>query len=311
MKHNKNIVANLLAIVATLFCAGTFSHGFAQNTINISLCPGESYWYNGQAYSEPGTYTVSGHGDDSTTVTIVITTGTAPNISAGTDRTVCSTDELPIQISATGATAGSTYLWSTGETSSSIQAHNAGTYAVTVTGPNGCTGSNQMSLTVMDDLFIEISQASDFCENGSTTLIVNTNADDITWNTGETTPEIEINAYGRYTAKAHSGTCQVSSTIDVGPCEFYLYFPNAITPSYADGLNDDFQVANPELIDEFEIFIYNRWGKLVFHSNDPHFKWNGSENGKVAANQVFSWRAFAKPFTEDKKYSFNGSIYVF
>lgn len=311
MNHKKYIDYLLSIAVIFLILFGITVSASAQNTMNVALCPGESFWYDGQEYSTPGTYTVAGHGDDGSTVTLVITAGVAPNITVGDDKYVCSADDLPIQISASGGGAGASYSWSTGETSSSILIYSEGTYAVTVTNAAGCVGSDELSVDVMDDLFIEITATSDFCSNGSTVLVANTNASDITWNTGETTPEIDIKSYGRYTVSAHSGTCRVSSVIDIGPCDFDLYFPNAITPSNPDGLNDEFRVANPEGIDEFEIFIYDRWGYLVYHSTDPHFSWNGTHQGKIATNNIFSWRAFAKPFTEDKKYSFNGSIFVF
>ena len=92
--------------------------------------------------------------------------------------------------------------------------------------------------------------------------------------------------------------------------DLHLYFPNCITATFDDGVNDYFFMSDPSLVSEFEIWIYGRWGMLVYHSTDPHFQWDGTVNGKVAANNEFSWRAFAKPKTEDKKYSFFGSVLV-
>jgi gliding motility-associated-like protein len=32
----------------------------------------------------------------------------------------------------------------------------------------------------------------------------------------------------------------------------------------------------------FEIFIFNRWGEMVFHSSDINFRWNGGRDNQAA-----------------------------
>lgn len=57
-----------------------------------------------------------------------------------------------------------------------------------------------------------------------------------------------------------------------------LDIPNAFSPN-GDGINDIFLPVNYGLSD-FEFRIYNRWGQLVFESNDSTFGWDGTFNGK-------------------------------
>lgn len=52
--------------------------------------------------------------------------------------------------------------------------------------------------------------------------------------------------------------------------------PTAFTPD-GDGLNDEFSVRFEEILVEFEIEIFNRWGQLIYKSNDQYFKWDGFE----------------------------------
>ncbi len=52
-----------------------------------------------------------------------------------------------------------------------------------------------------------------------------------------------------------------------------LYIPNAFTPN-GDGMNDVFK-AKGVGITKFEMQIYDRWGHLVFESNDIELGWNG------------------------------------
>ncbi len=53
--------------------------------------------------------------------------------------------------------------------------------------------------------------------------------------------------------------------------------PNAFTPN-GDGLNDVFTVQT-ELLIEYSITIYNRWGAILFASNDTNIGWDGKYKG--------------------------------
>jgi gliding motility-associated-like protein len=53
-----------------------------------------------------------------------------------------------------------------------------------------------------------------------------------------------------------------------------LYIPNAFTPNN-DGLNDIWNISSTSLR-EYDINIFDRWGNVVFHSNDPKEPWIGN-----------------------------------
>ena len=57
--------------------------------------------------------------------------------------------------------------------------------------------------------------------------------------------------------------------------------PNAFRPTSSQADNKDFRVFSFFITDDFEIFIYNRWGELVFESKDRNFKWNGGFNNNA------------------------------
>jgi gliding motility-associated-like protein len=68
-------------------------------------------------------------------------------------------------------------------------------------------------------------------------------------------------------------------TIHIGGFTAF-YIPRAFTPN-SDGLNDVFMPKATGLSPEgFEMRIYNRWGELVFSSNDWEKGWDGTINGK-------------------------------
>lgn len=54
--------------------------------------------------------------------------------------------------------------------------------------------------------------------------------------------------------------------------------PTAFRPTSSLASNKDFYLFTYFITDNFQIFIYNRWGELVFESKDRNFKWNGGYN---------------------------------
>lgn len=61
--------------------------------------------------------------------------------------------------------------------------------------------------------------------------------------------------------------------------EIRLYTPNAFTPN-GDGLNDVFEVYS-RLVTQLSIRIYDRWGKLLFASENLNFTWAGKDASGV------------------------------
>lgn len=70
-------------------------------------------------------------------------------------------------------------------------------------------------------------------------------------------------------------------------CEDYV-LPNVFTPN-GDGVNDFFRPFPFSGILSAEIKILNRWGKLVFSTDDPNILWDGTyqNSGKEAGEGVF------------------------
>ncbi|HVG16881.1 MAG TPA: gliding motility-associated C-terminal domain-containing protein, partial [Chitinophagaceae bacterium] len=67
-----------------------------------------------------------------------------------------------------------------------------------------------------------------------------------------------------------------------------VFIPNAFTPN-GDGKNDVFGVINAVKADQFQLQIYNRWGGLVFRSNNWKDTWDGKVNGLQQAAGTFVW----------------------
>ena len=90
----------------------------------------------------------------------------------------------------------------------------------------------------------------------------------------------------RVVCAVNNATCASDSMeVTVAVAESYLAVPNVFTPN-GDGKNDEFRVAYRSLRD-FHIWVYNRWGKLVYESTDPAKGWDGNINGRPAAEGAY------------------------
>ncbi len=167
-----------------------------------------------------------------------------------------------------------TYTWSTGATSSSITVSSPGTYWVAVT-EGICIGGDTVLVVVQadpppaQDVFI--------CPGDEPQLAPPYPVNSILWNTGSTEATITVNASGSYwyTAEDQYG-CTVQDTIEVTlvtNTESSAIVPNVFSPN-GDGLNDTFMVEGLSLVD-FNMEIYDRWGLIMYETNNPGRGWNG------------------------------------
>jgi len=96
--------------------------------------------------------------------------------------------------------------------------------------------------------------------------------------------------------------------------EFIIFMPNSFTPN-GDGLNEFFpraafdQIPGLGLDKKFEMYIYDRWGDLIFESHDINQPWDGTANKgkKLAQEDVYVWIIYAKD-TNGKKHEFVGHV---
>jgi gliding motility-associated-like protein len=82
-------------------------------------------------------------------------------------------------------------------------------------------------------------------------------------------------------------TDTITKTVTILP-EHRFWIPNCFTPGNLDGLNDVFM---PSLtgIDEYEFYIFDRWGKQIFWTKNPLTGWDGSYKGKPCQEDVYVW----------------------
>lgn len=75
---------------------------------------------------------------------------------------------------------------------------------------------------------------------------------------------------------------------------YFFYVPNSFSPD-GDGLNEEFR-AYGDAIDKnnFNMQIFDRWGELIFETNNMENGWDGNFKGKQVPNGTYIWKTRAK-----------------
>ena len=144
-------------------------------------------------FNTPGTYpvtlTVTSANGCVNTLTQSVIIAPPPTVSAGPNVAVCIGQ--PVTLTATG---GLTYVWSTGQTSGTINVTpSSGTsYTVTATDANGCTGTDVVNVAINPLPTVSVSPDQTIC-NGQSTTLTASGGNAYYWNpTGNTTGTITV-----------------------------------------------------------------------------------------------------------------------
>lgn len=86
-----------------------------------------------------------------------------------------------------------------------------------------------------------------------------------------------------------------------------LFVPNAFSPD-ANKINESFG-PNGQYISKYSIKIYNRWGELLFESNDCMAQWNGQYMGETCQQDAYMYVIEAKG-ADNKLYNLSGTFHL-
>ncbi len=276
-----------------------------------------------------GTYTVIVADDNSCTKTVLVTVpnATIDNFTTAVDSTSCyGTDynDGAAYITATTIQNGP-YQFSIDngipQYSGDFYDLAAGAHTITATNLNGCVST--VPVVVLEPLPIVVDVVPDtvILPLGAVQQVQVTylNASNVTY---AWTPELGLSCtdcadplvspfYRQdyvITISMVNGTatCYGSATLHADVLDpLPVFVPNSFTPN-GDGNNDVFQIYG-QGVKTLDLKIFNRWGELVYQSNNQFEGWDGTYKGQLQLPQVFTY-ATKITFLNDKKLDKKGTV---
>ena len=218
--------------------------------------------------------------------TINIIGDTPPNVNLGPDLIGCEGTIFTID----AGSPGLTYSWNNGETTQTISVSNSNTYAVTISnGP--CIGIDTVVVIVYPLPYVFIGKDTSICSGDQITLDAGKGFLNYSWSPfGGNMHFMIINQPNTYVVTVEdTNGCINSNSIWIRDfCPSNMYVPNAFTPN-KDLQNDIFNVQCENVIG-FHLYIFNRWGELVFESQDIAIGWDGTYGGNDAPEGIYCYQ---------------------
>ncbi len=268
-------------------------------------------WNNGEIFGEnPTVLAVT-----DSTFTVTLSDGCVADISQSINLTVYLTPEVdftphiiggctPVEVDFRNyfpQEVGANFYWDLDDnvlSSDSTPTHiytEPGEYDVTlmIVSVNGCTETKTVDnvVTVYGFPVADFTQSADQVSEFQPIVSFTDNSSDAIfweWNFGDGS-SVSDDPHPTHTY-SDSGTYHIQLIVrNAGGCvdttygtvrvesEFTIYVPNSFTPN-GDGVNDYFFATGVGIID-YEMWIMDRWGKQIFHSQEQTHQWDGSYFG--------------------------------
>ena len=269
------------------------------NTVNSALSPID-------LGSTAGVYVITGISDaicsNIGTGTTTITVNALPAVDAGADTEVCIGD-----LSTLNGSGATSYSWDNGVSDGvSFTAPATTVYTVTGTDANGCSNTDNVTVTVhpyptapnvsVDGLeFCWNTPLDPFFTDGTASLY--------TWysdpalatfiSNGPTyTPPNQVGNPTYYVTQTENGCESPASPVSIiiVGCDGIIEVPNVITID-GDNVNEFFTPIVALNLVEMNTLIVNRWGNVIFQTNDIAINWNGTDaSGKQVEEGTYFYK---------------------
>ncbi|HZE83741.1 MAG TPA: gliding motility-associated C-terminal domain-containing protein, partial [Puia sp.] len=158
--------------------------------------------------------------------------------------------------------------------------------------PLGCTVKNSIAITIKMPLAIHLGKDTSICKGDSLLLDAGASFLNYLWNNGAITEKLFAHDAGAYSVKAQSpngcfskDTLRVS--ISTNRCRG-IYFPNAFDPN-GNGANHLFRSHASGNIIHYHLQVFNRWGQMVFTTEDYSRGWDGRVNNIAQPAGTYVW----------------------
>ena len=215
----------------------------------------------------------------------------------------------PFTLTATANQPGVSYEWKldgqvlSGQTSATLVETRGGMYDVTVSSAGGCSVTQNFNVVPSPVTEGSLPGSGIICpdpanpDQSTREVLLDAGADFTSYNWlrdgspigGETSRTFTATQAGTYSVELVNiyGCPSTDETLLIEDCTPRITGPNAFRPTSnvqgsGEYANRAFKLFTFFIDDEgFEVFIFNRWGEMVYHTTERDFRWNGGYNNSA------------------------------
>jgi gliding motility-associated-like protein len=206
----------------------------------------------------------------------------------GNDTTACWGTSITLSVNL----PGSQTQWQDLSISNTYVVAGPGMYTATTTTVEGCLAMDSIIIDFMGLPELDLGPDLRLCAINNYVLSnLSAGQGDYVWSTGSQDETISINVPGQYFVDLENKCGMVSDTIVFGDtlCDCLVYVPNAFTPD-KDEHNNTFGAKFDCTFISFHLTVYNRWGELIWESNDPNVQWDGTFENHLVPNGIYVYK---------------------
>jgi len=172
----------------------------------------------------------------------------------------------------------------------------SGEYRVIASDSTACARTEKLQVKVNLNPDVKLSEYDTLCSEQVVMLNPGLGFVDYAWHDGSKEPQLETSAEGVYwVVVTDTNGCQGSDSVLLIPCdinrsyELQIWLPNAFSPN-GDGTNDEFVARyESEVKITFQMMVFNKWGEMLFSSNDITKGWDGKFKGERCPPGLYTW----------------------
>lgn len=268
-----------------------------RDTINESICYGQSYIVGNSNYSSTGTY-----------IDTIVNTG-------GCDSVVLlNLEVLPLEFDSVSFSIcdGNSVMVN------NVEYSQQGIYYDTIYA-SPCYTGNVIGINILPNPELQINVDTDIVDYRDTIFLkaVSTTAISYQWQSNSNilsdnyaaninTTLLESSWF--YIQVRDSNNCIATDSVfvEVKECDGNIFAPNAFTPN-EDGNNDVFKIFS-NCIDFKEMYIYNRWGEKIWYTSDMNTGWDGTYKGVKQNQGVFVYVIYYQTIFNRSNKMLKGSV---
>ncbi|MBS1586851.1 MAG: gliding motility-associated C-terminal domain-containing protein [Bacteroidetes bacterium] len=202
----------------------------------------------------------------------------------GADTALCKGHTM--KLDARSGYTDALYQWQDNSSNAEYTANSGGTYWVKVS-VGKCFVTD--TIRIQDKVLkVDLGNGTVPCGQNELVLDAGYSGAAYTWQNGSTSQTVIAKTNGTYSVHVVEGDCSGDGKVDVTfeSCPCVIYIPNAFSPNQ-DGLNDQFGPRISCPISGFEFRIYNRWGNLIFYTENQKERWDGNFKGTAQDNDLY------------------------